>query len=305
MNIIGDIGGSKARFALVDKKDGICCRQTYYKAEFENISEALRRFMQYNNLRGGRALLAVNAPVVNGLPAKKSNDWGYNPEKIKAETNLKDISFINDGIAHAMAIPWLRREDIFPLYPADSEAQGTIVSVSIGTEVGVAYGIYNSARGRYDFYPSEGGSQFFSPASPGHIEILCRILETNTSLAWNHLTSGSGISRLYNLLYNDNCSASEIMSAQFENGRFYKVFEIFGELLGAFIHNIACMLLPFGGIYLTGGVLSRPEVLSRLRQTPFKHFYELGTPADSPLRRLPVRIVSNDSSALIGLAHCF
>ena len=171
--------------------------------------------------------------------------------------------------------------------------------------MGVAYGIYNSARGRYDFYPSEGGSQFFSPASPGHIEILCRILEADTSLAWNHLTSGSGISRLYNLLYNDNCSASEIMSAQFENERFYKAFEIFGELLGAFIHNIACMLLPFGGIYLTGGVLSRPEVLSRLRQTPFKHFYELGTPADSPLRRLPVRIVSNDSSALIGLAHCF
>ncbi len=306
MYLIGDIGGTKARFAVADKKHKVSELITYQKADYEDISEAVNA---YQNLTGHKfewAVLSVNSPVVKNIPIKRRNDWGYSHDKIQTKTGLKEIVFVNDGVAHAMSIPRLTAKDRMLIYGPEDAGSGTVVSVSIGTEVGFAFGGYNEASKKYHFFPSEGGSQLISPASLRHLLVMKDLMSQSKSISWNHITSGSGIANLYQALFNEQKTTENVMRELAEGSEASaETFSLFSEFLGILIHNTAFTFLPFGGIYISGGVLSRSEVLENLKSSDFSRFYEYNLTPSSVLRRIPVYVVNTDNSALIGLAYYF
>jgi len=77
--------------------------------------------------------------------------------------------------------------------------------------------------------------------------------------------------------------------------------ELFVSAYGAEAGNLALKVLATGGVYVAGGIA--PKILPCLQQGPFlESFHDKGR-YRRLMERLPVRIVLNDETALLGAAH--
>jgi glucokinase len=73
------------------------------------------------------------------------------------------------------------------------------------------------------------------------------------------------------------------------------------EIYGAEAGNLALKLLATGGVYVGGGIA--PRILAKLRQGAFLHaFADKGRFADL-LGRVPVHVILNERTALLGAAR--
>lgn len=306
MKLIGDIGGTNVRLALVNGQRQICDLKIYKKKEFGNIAEAINFYLQGKASRPQEAVLAVNAPIENGKPIKNKNDWSYHEANLLVQTQLQKITFINDGVAHSMAIPYLTEEDKSIVYAGNAIENGVIAAIGVGTEVGFAFGVYNPQAGKYTFSPSEGGSQLAAAVTPRQAQTLAKISAQGHLTEWNQITSGRGISHLYEALFDEQKATAEIMqNLQQGEQKAVETFALFAEFLGLLVRNAAYSFLPYGGIYLTGGILAHSETLTQLLHSEFDKYYQWG---DAPLcciREIPVFTANNNTSALTGLAKGF
>ena len=77
---------------------------------------------------------------------------------------------------------------------------------------------------------------------------------------------------------------------------------IFVSILGAVSGNLALTGVTTGGIYLGGGI--PPKILPFLKEGPFmRAFMNKGRFKDF-LEKIPVMVVLNDRTALMGAAYC-
>ena len=80
-----------------------------------------------------------------------------------------------------------------------------------------------------------------------------------------------------------------------------KTLSIFVELYGALAGNLALQFLAKGGVYLGGGIA--PRILPLLAQGLFmQSFLEKGR-FKNFLTEIPVKVILNDRSALLGAAQ--
>ena len=80
-----------------------------------------------------------------------------------------------------------------------------------------------------------------------------------------------------------------------------KTLSLFVELYGALAGNLALQFLTKGGVYLGGGIV--PRILPLLEQGSFMQaFLEKGR-FKSFLTEVPVKVILNDRSALLGAAQ--
>jgi glucokinase len=78
--------------------------------------------------------------------------------------------------------------------------------------------------------------------------------------------------------------------------------DLFIILLGAEAANLALKIMATGGVYLGGGIV--PRILSKLKEPAFmRAFTHKGRMSDL-LSAIPVKVILNDSAALLGAARC-
>jgi glucokinase len=73
------------------------------------------------------------------------------------------------------------------------------------------------------------------------------------------------------------------------------------EIYGAEAGNLALKLLATGGVYVGGGIA--PRILPRLREGAFMRAFTSKGRFAELLRRVPVQVILNDRTALLGAAR--
>lgn len=306
MRLIGDIGGTNARFAVVDAEKNIIRIENMQKKDFANFEDAINAYKQKHGLHFDEVVLAVNAPIKEGFPVINANNWGYENNDIVKSLQVERFAFFNDLKAHAMSLPFLPPEEIRQLKFGKIEPKGSVAIIGPGTGLGVAFGVFDEASGQHIFHPSEGGNQTAGAVGAEQLQILAKVAHVCPSVRWEDLCSGRGIPKIYQSLYDEAKTTEDIM-ADFAKDcpNAQTVFRHFCEFFGAFLHNIATMLLPSGGIYIVGGILSREENLNFLiNHTDFGRFYYADDLyCTNYLDAYPIFVVTNPSTALVGLAN--
>jgi len=77
---------------------------------------------------------------------------------------------------------------------------------------------------------------------------------------------------------------------------------MFVEAYGAVAGNLAVTLLPYGGLYVAGGIAGK--ILPLIQEGGFMRSFRHKGRMDSLLEMMPVRLVLNDNVGLIGAAVC-
>jgi len=136
MILAGDIGGTHARLAFFDVRDGHLnpvSLSVFPSREYSGLDEIVSKFLSSSPLRPDQACFGVAGPVRNGRIEASNLPWIIETKRLVAEIKLDHITLINDLEANAWGIPELAPEDLVLLNRTSGTPVGNQAVISAGT----------------------------------------------------------------------------------------------------------------------------------------------------------------------------
>ncbi|TDC74987.1 glucokinase, partial [Actinomadura sp. 7K507] len=306
--LVADVGGTNARFALVDGPDGDPSRvHSLPTREHAGLAEAAAAYLDRyaGDVRPSAACLAVAGPVTGGTFRLTNAGWPQGtPEAVRAHLGLPHLEIINDFEALALALPRLGGDHLVPIGADLPPAAGTLAVVGPGTGLGVA-GLVPAPSGWIPL-PGEGGQVDIPAATDREIEVA-RLLRAERGTATAELLlSGDGLARIHRYLGAIDgepaepagpLTAKQICDRR-DDPRCREALHMFCALLGSLAGNAALTLGARGGVFLGGGIL--PRVVDVLHDSAFRARFEGKPPVEDYLRGIPTSLIVHPGPALVG-----
>jgi glucokinase len=285
-----------------------------------------------------RACFAVAGPVVDDRCKATNLPWVIDARVLERELGLAKVRLVNDFYAQALAILELTPEDFEEIHPGNTVGGGPVAVLGAGTGLGEAFLI--SAHDRYEVVSSEGGHTDFAPTNDRQIELLRYLREQlGGRVSYERILSGPGLVNVYRFLRDRGYGLEqevvrEAMAVEDpaavitrfagggppaaplagaagsaaggaaaaagapRDGLCDTALELFCEVYGQEAGNLGLKVLATGGVYVCGGIA--PRILHRLRDGTFQRAYcDKGRLRAIPTS-IPVRVITNTKSGLIG-----
>lgn len=308
LRVIGDIGGTHARFALA-RHGAYSHLQRVDVAKYNSLFEAMRDYLAAlpPGLTPSVAVIDIAGPV-RGDHVKMTNlAWSFSADDMKHRLGLKAFRVLNDFAAAASSIPYLPQADCFPIGPDISGVKGPIGVVGPGTGLGVG-ALVPSGDG-WTLIPGEGGHVSLPPSSEIEDRILVILRKRFGHVSAERALSGMGLVNLYQALCEiDGVAAAPFTPADVTDHAIrgtdpicVKAFAHFCEMLGTVAGDLALTLGASGGIYIAGGILLRFK--EAFAASGFRARFESKGRFRDWLQTVPTRLILEESPALLGLAN--
>ncbi len=305
--LVADIGGTNARFALVDTPGAPTrmCGKTA-TAGHPDISSAIRAAVfPETDIKPRTAIIAVAGPVTGDAIPLTNAAWVIEPLKMIADLGLEKVVVLNDFEAQALALPGYRGADVEQVGSGTVRPDSTKFVLGPGTGLGAAAMI--NASGTWIPVPGEGGHVELGPVTHEDLDIWPHIERVGGRLGAEQLLSGTGLPRLaravcrYMQADRRFETAADITQAADDNDPVaVKTLEVFARGLGRVAGDFALTVLARGGVYLTGGVT--PRIDRFLTGGGFRAAFEAKAPHETLMAKIPTFIVRHPDPALEGLA---
>lgn len=303
--LVADVGGTNARFALVDGPDGVPSNvESLPTRDYPGLAEAAAAYLDAAGARPSAACLAVAGPVTGGTYHLTNAGWPKGTlESVRAHLGVPHLDIINDFEALAYALPRLGADDLIPIGDRAPTADAALAVVGPGTGLGVA-GLVPTPSGWVPL-PGEGG-QVDLPAATDREIAVTRLLRAEKGAATaEYLLSGAGLARIHRYLAAlDGAAGEELAARQIcerrDDPRCDEALRMFCALLGALAGNVALTLGARGGVYLGGGIL--PRIVDVLHDSAFRARFEGKPPVEDYMRAIPTALIVHPGPALVGAA---
>jgi glucokinase len=266
--IAADIGGTKSWLAwLTDVPEAapqLRFEQVYASAAFATADDLIRQFITdaHAETAPERLLLALPGPVDAQHVRLTNLDWTLDAADMQATLGIASVRFINDFQAAAAGVATLTDDDLVALNPQPAEAGGVRAITGAGTGLGLAF-MLPGADGRYRSFATEGGHVDFAPANAMQGRLLERLRAQYGHVSWERVVSGLAMHDLYAFCCEDLGRPlpavpvdGPALVAQAGSGDAAAVaaLELFVDLYGAWVGNVALLYQPRGGLYVAGGI---------------------------------------------------
>jgi glucokinase len=264
VSLVADIGGTNTRVALADGDrvlpDTV---RRLPNAEFPGLEQVLRHYL--SDLGGpgcAGACVAVAGPVRGNSASLTNLDWAIDTDVLARATGAQVAAILNDLQAQGHALGRIAPDRIRTLVPGgagateDPSATRLVVGVGTGFNAAPVFG--------------SGPARRVEPSEAGHVNLVVRHAEDADLARWldtahgfpsvEDALSGRGLERLYAWRAQaagtprDLPAASIMAALQDDDPLAGAAMAAFARQLGAVCGNLALVHLPFGGIYLVGGV---------------------------------------------------
>lgn len=312
--LIGDIGGTNARFALARPDEvGFANELTLYCADYETAEQGIEEYLE----RSGSAVpdvicLAAAGPVVDDSVRFTNNHWVIDAAELGQKFPAASVKLLNDFEAIAYSIPMLAQSDLSTvgLVPSDLDGKKefNLCLLGPGTGLGAA-----GLMGRGDkIYPIVGECSHagFAPETRMQLEVLKQLRERYERVSDERLISGPGLENIYRALRKihgkpaTKITTAEIFSRVLANEDVIAAesTQLFYEALGQVAGNLALALGAFDGVYLAGGIVKRyPDLLTT---SSFRSGFENKGRHRSLMERVPTLLILHPQPGLLGASYC-
>ena len=306
--LIGDIGGTNARFAVVSSRDAGTSEPIVVKtADFPTIDDAIRSaVIEGAGYAPRSAVIAVAGPV-NGDEIPLTNcPWVVRPRGMIAGSGLADIVVLNDFEAQALSVVAIGPEHMKRIGGGTPDPDGARVVLGPGTGLGVA-GLIR-ALGRWIPVPGEGGHMDIGPRTPRDFEVFPHIEKLDGRLSGEQILCGRGLVNTYRAVAAADgvmprfTEPSEITAAALgQTDRIAEeALELFVTCLGRTAGDLALVFKSQGGVFLTGGIAQK--IVPALERANFREAFEDKAPHREMMRGMPIYVITQPLNALAGLA---
>lgn len=197
LDLIADIGGTNARFALTDPRTPqpeLHHVHSLPGEQFASLQHAAEHYLAQVGASPRRAALAVASPVTGDAIRLTNRAWSFSRRELQASLGLDQLQVINDFGAVAWAVPSLGAEDRICLHgPDTSPLRGPVSVVGPGTGLGVAL-LVGDAASDWRVVETEGGHVSFAPLGDEELAISRWVTARHGRCSTERLLSGTGLS---------------------------------------------------------------------------------------------------------------
>lgn len=303
--LVGDIGGTNARFAWVGPSGRPQGSETLAVRNYPGIAEAIGSFAGDNPI--AEACIAVACPTHDDIIHFTNSPWQFSKRELKARFGLDRLLIVNDFTALALSVPRLGDGETEPIGGGEAVTGAPIAVIGPGTGLGVS-GLVQR-EGHWAALSGEGGHVGFAPADDREIEILKVLAERFGRVSVERLLSGSGLKNLYDALCQIDGAAGTAEDAATisrlglagEDPTAAAAIERFCLILGSVAGDLALTLGARGGVYIGGGMA--PRILDVLRSGGFRRRFEDKGRFYGLMASIPAFVITAENPALLGAAE--
>jgi len=319
MILAGDIGGTSARLAYFEQREGRLSpiiEEVKHSRDYPSLQAAVLEFTRKHAHTVACACFGVAGPVNHGRVEAPNLPWVIEAVELERELGISKVFLINDLEANAHGLSELRNGDFAVLAQGVTNGVGNAAIISAGTGLGVA-GLYWDGITHHPF-AAEGGHADFAPANDLQAELWQHLYKKFGHVSWERVLSGPGAYNVYQFLRDTGKGQEEPWLTQElregdpsavigrhgltgDSPLCEQAMHVFVELYGAAAGNLALNFLAVGGVFIGGGIA--PKILPKLKDPRFvQAFYNKGR-LRTLLEQISIRVVLNDKTALLGAGH--
>jgi glucokinase len=317
-------------------QQSILYEQQYVSREFPDLVPMVQQFFQEAADKAGSqakpqaACFAIAGPVVNNTSELTNLSWSLDANRLRSELEINKVELINDFAAIGYGVLGLESDDVHILQTGTPEPNSPIAIIGAGT--GLGQGFLIEQQNTYYVYPSEGGHSDFAPRSEIEFQLLDYLLDRHqiTRISAERVVSGQGIVAIYQFLRDrqqlsetpeiaqairtweqeaglqeksvDPAAVISKAAVEQKDALCERTMNLFISAYGAEAGNLALKLLPYGGLYVAGGIAAKN--LSLMKEDTFLSAFTHKGRVSHLLKRVPVYVVLNPKVGLIGAALC-
>lgn len=314
--LAGDIGGTKALLQIFTAGEARVplLRKSYPSAGYAGLAEIVAEFLREANVQEvSSACLALAGPVSGRKVTLTNLPWVVDADALALRFDISRVALINDFEAVGLGVAALESADLLPLQQGVEQERGVRIVVGAGTGLGVAWLAWHGDG--YAVHPSEGGHMDFAPVNEVQYALLQYLQQRHGHVSYERIVSGPGLVAIFEFLRDSGratpsaqlvCAmdagdaAAAIAGFASEPGEVIatQALDLFTQIYGAFVGNVALVALPRGGIYVAGGIAAK--IASQMQSGGFiRAFLDKGR-FHGLLSTLPLSIVTNPHIGLLG-----
>lgn len=318
MILAGDVGGTKTILALFKAEgEAIECvrKEQFSSTQYLTFTELLDSFLTDAECpQITAACIGVAGIVVDGRCETTNLPWVLSSKEIGGRINNQNVWLLNDLEATAWGLLDLPEHNFVELNPDAQRRQGNIAVVAAGTGLGEAIIAWDGVS--YHVLASEGGHTDFAPTNEQEIALLRHMMEKYPDhISCERLISGEGLVNIYQFLkqinYAQTSQETERQMTERDQAAVIgeagvagndalcvEALKMFCRLYGAESGNLALKCLPYGGVFLAGGIGAK--ILPVLQQGEFMSSFLAKGRCRAVLQKISIKVCINPEVALLG-----
>ena len=322
MLLAGDIGGTKTTlilFAIQESSLKPIYRTRMGTREFSNPMELVQRFLvrasdehiPVADLK--LASFACAGAVVEDRVVTNNLPWVVEAAALAKALNLEPSRtlLLNDLVAAAASLPHLPPEDFLPLNDATAKARAPKALIAAGTGLGEALLFWDGTH--YRIFPSEASLTDFAPRNDRELLLVHSLRQRMPRVCCEEIVSGRGFRAIHQIIFPgvqhawfddpDIDPAARITQQALEGScsACVESLQIWTEAYAAEAGNMALRVLPFGGVYVAGGIALK--ILTKMKDGTFVRVFSDKAKLSKELARIPIFVVLNEDAPVLGAAY--
>ena len=316
MVLAGDVGGTKTLLGLFEpsaRRPISKATRSYETTAYSSFTEIIDAFLHdvppSSPIRA--AAFGVAGPVVHDRAKLTNIGWTLASAEIRSHLGTPHVELMNDLAAMARSIEVLTPEELLVLQEGTLDEQASAAVIAAGTGMGQAF--LHRRDGRLVPAPSEGGHADFAARTDRELELVRMLRDREGRVEVEQVLSGPGLVNLHRFTHRggectteidvDSPDAPAAISKAGLGGRCQgcaEALRMFVSAYGAEAGNLALRGLALGGVYVGGGIA--PKILPAIQSGGFMQAFLDKAPMSDMLTRVPVKVILNAESGLIGAA---
>ena len=261
--LVGDVGGTSARFGVVDETGQLEGVRILTSAKYRTLAEATSDYLSglEESARPKRAAIAVAGPVHGDRVRMTNREWSFSAAETCLALRLDVLEVMNDLIALALAVPALPVEQSREIKSGRGFHDEPIAVVGVGTGLGVSALI--PAGDGWTALATEAGHRDLASSNEREWRILECLQHRFGRVSAERVLSGPGLVNLYEAICQLEQRSVEAREAEGVVARALtgecpasqEAVEVFSRWLGAVTGDLVLTYGALGGLWLGGGMV--------------------------------------------------
>lgn len=309
--LLGDIGGTHARFAWQSQADApLSDLATYLCAGHATLPDAIRHYLQAQGKVAPRWCgLGLATPIAGDLVQMTNHPWSFSIAGLQRELGLERLKVLNDFTALALALPTLGAADLHQIGGSAPAPACALAVLGPGTGLGVS-GLLPAGAGHYVPVTGEGGHVTLAAGNAREAAVVAQLAQRFGHASAERALSGPGLVHLYEAVCTlAGHAAAPLAPADVIAGArraddpaCAEALDLFFNFLGSVAGDLALTLGARGGVYVAGGIT--PRLIPELERSAFRERFERKGRFRDYLRPVPVFVIQAAvSPALTGASR--